>query len=770
MDVRRGGQGYWAYGLTVFLGASLLFAVEPMAAKILLPVLGGSSAVWLASLCFFQCVLLLGYGYAYLLAGWGVGRERLLGAVHCGLLMAGVVSLVGLRGGLLGRLGWATQKPAAAVFVGLAGMVGLPFLLLSATSPLLQVWAARRSGGGVPYRMFALSNVGSLLALVAYPVAIEPYLTLGMQRAGWAVGFAVYAGMCGWLAVRGGGVEKQVFRFAEGDKQEDESRKGESRRGESRKGESRRSESRKGEGRGGEGRRSEGREGYGGGGGSLAEGDEGEVGGGVRGRAWVWFGLGAAAATQLCAVTSHLTVNVAAIPLLWVAPLAVYLVSFVLAFEFPGVYRRGVVVRVLVVMLASLGYLLSKTDVSLPIGMSVGFFLLELLFACWFCHAEVYALRPRSAGSGEASSAGFGRLGERLGISSAAGFYLVLSAGGAAGTMFVAVVSPLVFRANYDLPMAFAMTAAMALAVTWEDGWPQRLLWGVSTVLCCALVGMLYNGYRMESMLNVRNFYGSLRVRQSDQPEQAGTSRVLLHGSIRHGMQWFAEEYRREPTTYYARDSGVGLVLGYCCEGRGRRIGVIGLGVGTMAAYGRDGDAIEFYEINPLMEGIARGLFTYLRESKARVTVVEGDARVSLAKEAPQGFDVLVVDAFSGDAIPVHLLTLEALREYRRHMAPGGVIAFHVSNQYLDLSPVLGNLARAAGMEARVVDSPGREDRGEFAARWVLLADAGAGDGLFARKEFRWAAEGIPERAALRVWTDDYSSLLPIVRWGRGGR
>ncbi len=586
-------------------------------------------------------------------------------------------------------------------------MVGLPFLLLSATSPLLQVWIARRFGRGVPYRMFALSNVGSLLALVAYPVAIEPYVTLRGQRLAWAVGFAVYAGMCGWLALRGGaGVRDRMT--------EDEMRR------------CLRSDDDAVSGRDDES--------------VMKESDGGR-------RRWLWFGLSAAAAMQLCAVTSHLTVNVAAIPLLWVAPLAVYLASFALAFEFAGAYRRGVVVRVLVVMLASLGYLLSKTDVSLPISMSVGFFLLELLFACWFCHAEVYALRP-------------------AGARAAAGFYLVVAAGGAAGTMFVAVVSPLVFQANYDLPMAFAATAAMATAVTWTDGWPQRLLWGVSTALCCALVWMLYNGYRIESVVNARNFYGSLRVKETHLPVQAGTSRTLMHGSIKHGMQWFAEEYRREPTTYYARDSGVGLALGYCCESRPRKIGVIGLGAGTMAAYGRDGDTLRFYEINPLVEGIARELFSYLRESRARVTVVEGDARVSLAREAPQGFDVLVVDAFSGDAIPVHLLTVEALKEYRRHMSLGGVIAFHVSNQYLDLAPVLGRLAESSGMEARVVVSPGREDRGEYAANWVLLSD---GDGLFGRKEFAWAAERIPERTGVRVWTDDYSSLLPIVRWGGGG-
>lgn len=755
----------WVYGLTVFLGALLLFAVEPMAAKGLLPVLGGSSAVWLGCLCFFQCALLLGYGYAYLVTGWWEGRERWLGWMHCGLLAAAVASLVGRQGaaagnGFAGTGAGATTHPGVTIVVVLTAMVGLPFVLLSATSPLLQVWVARRRAGGVPYRMFALSNVGSVLALVAYPVVIEPYLTLRVQRLGWSLGFAVYALLCGWLALRGtvgrsvedaasgrgdafagvgAGVEgeRRDLRFAQDDK------------------EVLRAQVHAGDVSDG------GRKGRGAGRDSLLEREDGSrrgaLGGWLR-RRWLWFGLSAAAAMQLCAVTGHLTVNVAAIPLLWVAPLLVYLLSFVLAFEFAGWYQRGVVVRLLVVMLASLGYLLSKTDVSLPIGLSVGFFLLELLCACWFCHAEVYALRPVAAGSGEER----GRRGARA----AAAFYLVIAAGGAAGTMFVAVVSPMVFRANYDLPLAFAVTAAMAVAVTWSDGWAQRLLWGVSTVLCFALVVLLYRGYRKDSLVSVRNFYGSLRVKETHHPEQAGTSRTLLHGSIRHGMQWFAEEYRREPMTYYARDSGVGLAMTCCCGERARRVGVIGLGAGTMAAYGRDGDEMRFYEINPLVEGLARGLFTYVRESRARVTVVEGDARVSLAHEAAQGFDVLVVDAFSGDAIPVHLLTVEALREYRRHMAPGGVIAFHISNQYLDLAPVLGQLAKAEGMEARMVDSAEHADRGEFRARWVLLSD---GDELFEQKAVQWAAEVIPDAPRVRLWTDDYSSLLPIVRWG-GGR
>jgi hypothetical protein len=417
----------------------------------------------------------------------------------------------------------------------------------------------------------------------------------------------------------------------------------------------------------------------------------------------------------------------------------------VLAFEFSWLYRRWLVMRVLVVMLASLGYLLSKTGVGLPIVMAVGFFVLELFVACWFLHAELFALRPE-------------------GSRAATAFYLSIAAGGAAGTFFVAVVSPVVFRSNYDVPLAFAFTAVAAAVVTWSDGWQLRMLWCVGSALAVVLLVAVQMQYARNSLVRMRNFYGTLRVTETHLPAQAVTSRTLVNGSIRHGMQWFADEFRTRPLTYYGEDSGVGLAMRFCCGGRARRIGVVGLGAGTMAAYGRAGDVMEFYEINPLVEQVARGEFTYMRdavrERGAAVSVVPGDARVSLAGQSPQGFDVLVVDAFSGDAIPVHLLTAEALALYRRHMAPGGVIAFHVSNQYLNLSPVLGRLAKVSGMQARVVDSASKDWRGEFASTWVLLSERGD---LFTVPEVAQDAIAAPVGAA--TWTDDYSSLLPLVRW-----
>lgn len=448
---------------------------------------------------------------------------------------------------------------------------------------------------------------------------------------------------------------------------------------------------------------------------------------------------------QLCAVTSHLSQNIAAIPLLWILPLAVYLLTFVVAFDAPRLYRRWIVVRLLVVFLAALGYMLSKTDVSLPIQVSIGFFLMELFFACLFCHAETYALRPSNP-------------------SESTLFYLLIAAGGAAGSIFIGIGCPLLFDANYDVALAFLVTAALALGVTWTSGWGQRLLWAVGTALLLTLVILLHIVYGRNTLVAVRNFYGSLRVRQSYVPPQAGTVRTLTHGTIEHGNQWFAPEFRRVPTTYYADDSGVGLALRTCCADRPRTIGVVGLGAGTLAAYGKPGDRLRFYEINPAVLPIAQNLFTYIRESGAQISYALGDARLSLTHESSQHFDVLVIDAFSGDAIPVHLLTTQAMAVYKRQLAPGGILAFHGSNQYLDLVPVVAELAESAGMQARVVDTPSDATRGEYRATWVLVTNNAT---FLAQPVVAAMARPVPPRPDLRVWTDDYSSLLPILQWHR---
>lgn len=673
------------YGTTVFLGAFLLFLVEPMAAKQLLPTLGGSSAVWLTCLVFFQLTLLLGYLYAHWLTREGAAKWRR--QLYYISLVAAVLLLATQRIHPSEFLP-GSDHPVTAIFRSLTFSIGLPFLLLGATSPLLQLWFLRAHGGEVPYRLFALSNVGSLLALIAYPVVVEPNLTLNHQRILWSAGFVVYVWLCMFLAPRTITVQQPM--------------------------------------------------------------SPPEEPGAPRTRAstkWLWFLLPMAAAMQLSAVTAHLTVNIAAIPLLWMLPLAVYLLTFILAFEFPSLYRRGVIVRLLVVMLAALGYAISKTDVSLPIGVAILFFLVECFLAGLFCHAETYALRPQR--------------GPETTL-----FYILIAGGGVAGTFFIGIASPLIFSANYDLAISFFVTAALAIVVTWHDGWPQRLLWSTASALLLFFAIMLHTAYRREAILEVRNFYGTLRVKQFADP-QGDTERMLLNGTIQHGTQIFAPRLSRTPTTYYAVDSGIGLALRFCCSDPGgdaarpRNIGVIGLGVGTLAAYGHPGDRIRFYEINPLVQPIAQNLFTYIRDSGAQISFADGDARTSLARERPQNFDVLAVDAFSSDAIPLHLLTTEAIGLYRKHLAPGGILAFHISNQYLNLAPEIAQLAIATHMQSRLIETPSNDSDGSYRATWVLLTNSST---FFERPEIAAAIEAAPTVPGLRPWTDDYSSLLPILQ------
>jgi hypothetical protein len=412
------------------------------------------------------------------------------------------------------------------------------------------------------------------------------------------------------------------------------------------------------------------------------------------------------------------------------------------------------------VMLASLGYALSKLDSRLPVGLAILFYLVEMFVACWFCHAEVYRLRPASA--------------ERSTL-----FYLLVAAGGVAGTFFVGIACPVFFRANYDLAITFLVTAVLATAVMWNDGWAQRVMWAAASVGVLALAVALQARLGRNTLMRARNFYGSLRVTEAgydDELAGAGTNsdgsvstgtgpvRVLMNGRIRHGMQMMDADRRAVPTTYYGQDSGVGVALRNCCTGRAKKVGVVGLGAGTLAAYGQAGDRFRFYEINPLVEPIARNLFTYLRDSQASITVVRGDGRASLSREAPQGFDVLVVDAFSGDAIPLHLLTREAMEVYRRQLAPGGVVAFHVSNSYLSLAPEIALVADSEGMLARLVESFEVPAEGAYRATWVLVS---ADPGFFAKPGVEAAAVRITRRPRLRVWTDDYSSLLPVLHLGQ---
>jgi len=671
------------YALVTFLSAFLLFLLEPIAGRQLLPLFGGSAAVWTICLVFFQCALLAGYGYAHLLVSRLAPRSQTLAQIV--LLTAALASLELHVHPTASAL---TFRPLLALLGMLTAAIGLPFLALAATSPLLQAWHARSSvGNPSPWWLFALSNAGSLLALFLYPALIETNLALHAQTYLWAAGFCLFAALNGALALHNRRAPVIARSQATTPAAPASSR-------------------------------------------------------------LLWMLLPACGSMLLCAVTSHLGENIASIPLLWILPLAAYLLSFIVAFSSPKAWPRFLSVRMLAVTLATFAYLLFNSRYSFPLVVSIPVYTGALLFSCLFCHAELYRLRP-AAGA-------------------VTNYYLLIALGSALGAILVGIAAPNLFHANHDLALSVIALAATALLATWRSGAAARLAWTAAAVGLVYVATVQSANLRENAIAQLRSFYGSLRVTETHLPPEAETARTLYHGRIQHGTQLFGNGLRTQPSSYYSRDSGVGLALDLCCEGRPKRVGVVGLGTGTVAAYGKPGDEIVFYEIDPLVERLARALFTYLRDSRARTRVILGDARLSITRESPSPAnqcDVIVLDAFSGDAIPVHLLTAEAIALYRRHLRPGGVLVFNISSQYLDLAPQLALQARHAGMKALLVHSGDNEARGLFAADWVILT---ANDSLATLPALVNAAQPIEEVPGLRLWTDDYSSLLPLLRWQSG--
>lgn len=662
------------YALTIFLSAFLLFAVEPMAAKQLLPILGGSSAVWTTCLVFYSTVLLLGYLYAHWLSSRLSPMQQAV--VHVLLLTA---ALLTLGSPVRPDPAVVSDHPAFTVFRTLSSVLGLPYLVLSATTPLLTAWYAQTFTGGTPLRLFALSNFASLLALVSYPLVIEPGMAVTRQTVWWSYGFVLFSVLCGAIAWQGRRRVRQPLAPA------------------------------------------------------------GPALGPTR---ILWFLLAMGGGMMLAAVTNHMSANIAAIPLLWLPPLALYLLSFVLAFQGAWLPVRQPMLRLALMAVASMAYVMRDIRTQVPIVVSVPLYLAGLFMTCFFLHGELYQRRPQEAGLTR--------------------FYLVASAGSATGTLLVGLIAPLAFRANYDLACTLVVVSIIAIAATWFDGWLPRILWLAATTAAMVVLSTQVRQYDDEAVALMRNFYGTLRVRETHVPPQSDTDRQLLNGTIEHGAEWFAPQFRGQPLTYYASDSGLGLAMRLCCGVGPKRVGVIGLGTGTIAAYGNAGDVVRFYEINPLVERLARHWFTFLHDSGAQTDVIPGDARLSLAAEPPQHFNVIAVDAFSGDAIPVHLLTREALTLYRRHLQPDGIIVFHVSNQYIDLEPVVATVARDAGLRAVAVHSHGDEQNGIYFADWVLVT---GNQNFLGEPEVFNNATPTRTHAGLRMWTDNYSSVFPLLKW-----
>jgi SAM-dependent methyltransferase len=670
-----------ACACTIFVSAFLLFALEPLIARQILPWFGGSAAVWSTCLVFYQTALLLGYWYARLVMEPVRGKTlnaRWQPFVHVALL---ALSLLALPIGIAAApRATQTEHPAFSILLLLTRSIGLPFIVLSATTPLLQAWLAR-SGSPNPYRMFALSNFASLAALLLYPTVIEPLLDTPSQRIAWSALYGVFVLLCAFVALRSGGKAQTASALDE-----------------------------------------------------RAPAARSSLGVEI-----LWFLLPACSSTLLLAVTNHLDENVAAVPLLWVLPLSAYLLSFICAFGFRK-YNRGLWLRVVAFALGIMGYATYDINTVEPIQINLPLFLAALFICCFFCHAELKRLRPPA----EALTR----------------FYLLIAAGGAAGAVFVGLIAPEVFSGIYELPLSFLFLAVLAIALIWTTrSWPMRTLWA-GTALCMGAVLISdVQGYTQHTLSVVRNFYGTLRVEQTPHagPQQ---QRILFHGTVEHGAQFLELPARRRATTYYGPDSGIGIVLRECVPSP-RRVAVVGLGAGTLAAYGRAGDDFTFYEINPQVIDIARSLFFYLRESAARTNIKLGDARLTLQAEHGPLYDVLALDAFSGDAIPVHLLTREAMRLYLARLRPGGVLAFHTSNNFLELAPVVKQLADEAGLRTVLVHSHPDADSALLASDWLIATRNGA---LLENPALRLHAQPVAGRTGLRPWTDNYNNLWQIFK------
>ena len=664
------------YAIAIALSSFCLFLVQPLISQALLPWFGGGNVVWSTALVFFQMVLLAGYIYAHVLTRF-LPKTQLL--THGVLILVALASLPILPSVALRPA--PDAEPTSGVLFVLLLSVGLPYFLLSTTTPLLQAWYSRLPRTNSPYTLYALSNAASLLALAVYPFVLQPLFSLPKQSLVFSVVFVATAVALARAA--------SLFIQKQQPKTDQEKP-------------------------------------Y-----SLQAKD-----------ALVWTGLAAIGSALFLGITNQLTIDIAPTPFLWVLPLAIYLLSFILAFSDPFWYQREFTAGTFAfAVFASL--LFSTTGRALPTNIVIIPPMVMLLVGCLLCHGELARRKPNAHGL--------------------TWFYLCMSLGGAIGGMFVALLAPKIFTGYWELPIAQALCIGLALAVTIFDRqskhWiGKQPITGGSACLLASAIGCLFivsaERFYRDTDLVKRTPYGVLRVKHYNRG-QDDEMLELLNGGTTHGNQYLNDNDRGEPTTYYGYSSGVGQLMNTYPYSDALRIGVIGLGAGTMATHINVNDRLTFYEIDPAVEDIARHTFHYLDLAAPSIDVVIGDARLSLAQQEPQQFDVLVIDAFSSDAIPVHLLTQEAFTEYDRHMKHTGVIAVHISNRNLNLQPVVLGIAKDKQYAWRDI-RPETLTPHETGSEWILLS----------YDETRLAqiktSRDIPGRAIL--WTDAYSSILPLLR------
>jgi len=694
------------YAGTIFLSAFLLFLMQPIIAKQILPWFGGSAAVWTTCLVFFQSVLLAGYAYADATHRLGVRRQTLL---HIVLLLASLLTLP-----ILASESWKPQgdeAPILRILMLLTATIGLPYFLLSTTTPLLQAWYWQRFRSVVPYRLFALSNLASLTALLGFPVLFEPQLSLPQLGWSWSLLYTAFVIVCAataWnsaRAVADGGSGPRMAAV------------------------------------------------------SVPLPDAPSIA-----TQLMWLALAAMGSIMLLAVTNHVTQNISSVPFLWVLPLSLYLITFILCFDHPRWYVRPLVIAVLVVATPLMAAKIAAFNVDLtafsrllpaawgePLRQmpSLGFVVLVALYmvglfaACLFCHGELARMKPDP------------RYLTR--------FYLMLSLGGALGAVLVAIVAPLTLRGYFELNIVLVLLGALVLARL-----PGRFVIA-GVIALVATTWLAVEGsyeYSRDVRVMARDFFGVVRTR--DREVDGIRYRALYHGGIVHGGQLLGDQYRNTPSDYFGPTSGYGRLFAALNDERPdpRDVGVIGLGAGVIAAYGRLGDTVTFYEISSKVVDIERREFGFLRDTPAVTRVILGDGRLSLERESPpRMYDVLGIDAFAGDSIPMHLVTREAMALYVSHLKPEGVIVFQATNRYIDLMPVIKRLAAESGMDAVLISDAPKSTSG--LAYWYSSTDqvlVTRNRTLLQHPRLNDVAVAIADRKDLPTFTDAHHNLVRILK------
>lgn len=693
------------YALTILVSSFLLFLVQPIIAKQIIPWFGGSAAVWTTCLTFFQLVLLAGYAYSDWVQRLAPKKQSTL---HIALLVVSLAAMPILAGEQWKPMG--EEDPVFRILGLLAATIGLPYFMLSTTGPLIQSWFAREQTSPAvaqkAYRLFALSNFGSLMGLLAYPFAIETWVTTKTQAMVWSGFYAVFVLITIAVAVRAARSSPSHYTVSslDGDT-------------------------------------------------ASSQGDAHPMTPPKAADIALWFSLAALATMILLAVSSHITQNVASIPFLWVLPLSLYLLTFVIAFEGrrgKGWYLRNNMMLPAMVLAAFMAWGLVTDDGILAIDYAIPLYLAGMFLVCLFCHGELAHAKPQ--------------------VRYLTRFYFMIALGGAAGGLFVSTVAPRVFPFYWELPLALLLVGAAGIWIGLRSAvGPLKVVFIGGSLVSIAVTAhysrLYYTDASSDSIYASRNFYGTLRIKERVPLDTQEPIRRLVHGVILHGLQDMSPMGRQMPTTYYGPDSGVGLAIHEM--GRqspaGIRVGVIGLGVGTLASYGRKGDYYRMYEINPEVIEVAKREFTYISDSPAEISFALGDARLVLEREAPNQFDVLVIDAFSSDSIPIHLITREALQVYAKHMKPGGVIAFHVTNRYLNLPPVVRQVAEQAGYQSVLIADEAADDtRGLMAlSDWVLVTKNEKFLNAKIIKERQYPFDTI---AGLQLWTDDFNNLFKVLK------